>query len=106
MRRLEKAALIMLIASLVIAGGQTPAWAQVTPYADQTNPVQDLYNIFDLFLIRPAVTVAGVCGAGLLVLSLPFTLPTNSVDKAADLFVVAPFKYAFVREFPDTEGMK
>jgi len=106
MRRLDRAVLMVLIASLVIAGGQTSAWAQVTPYADQTNPEQDLYNIFDLFLIRPAVTIAGVCGVGLVILSLPFTLPTNSVDKATDLFVVAPFKYAFVREFPDTEGMK
>jgi hypothetical protein len=106
MKRLDRAVLMVLIASLVIAGGQTSAWAQVTPYADQTNPEQDLYNIFDLFLIRPAVTIAGVCGVGLVILSLPFTLPTNSVDKATDLFVVAPFKYAFVREFPDTEGMK
>jgi hypothetical protein len=106
MRRLEKAVLMALIASLVIAGGQTSAWAQVTPYAEQTNPEQDLYNIFDLFLIRPAVTIAGVCGVGLVILSLPFTLPTNSVDKATDMFVVKPFKFAFDREFPDTEGMR
>jgi hypothetical protein len=106
MRKLEKAVLVVLIASLVIAGAQTSAWAQVTPYAEQTNPEQDLWSIFDLFLIRPAVTIAGVCGVGLVILSLPFTLPTNSVDKATDMFVVKPFKFAFDREFPDTEGMK
>src|SRR5512139_19663 len=106
MRRIKKAVWMVLIASLLMTVAQPSAWAQVTPYADQTNPEQDLYNIFDLFLIRPAVTIAGVCGVGLVILSLPFTLPTNSVDKATDLFVVAPFKYAFAREFPDTEGMK
>jgi hypothetical protein len=106
MRRIKKAVWMVLIACLLMTAAQPSVWAQVTPYAEQTNPTQDLYNIFDLFLVRPAVTVAGVCGVGLLILSLPFTLPTNSVDKAADLFVVAPFKHAFAREFPDTEGMK
>ena len=90
-----------MLASMVVGGFQTWGWAQSAMNPQQTNPERDLYGLFDLFLVRPAAALAGVAGAGILILSLPFTIPTKSVDKAADMFVVEPFKFAFQREFPD-----
>jgi hypothetical protein len=104
MRRFKKAVLLVLLASMVVGGFQAWGWTQSETNPQQTNPEKDLYSLFDLFLVRPAAALAGVAGAGILVLSLPFTIPTNSVDKAADMFVVAPFRFAFKREFPD-EGI-
>ena len=89
---------------MAFGGFQTWGWAQSEVNPQQTNPERDLYGFFDLFLVRPAAALAGVAGAGLVILSLPFTLPTKSVDKATDMFVVAPFRFAFKREFPD-EGI-
>jgi hypothetical protein len=96
MRRFKKAVLLVLLASMVVGGFQAWGWTQSETNPQQTNPEKDLYSLFDLFLVRPAAALAGVAGAGI--------LPTNSVDKAADMFVVAPFRFAFKREFPD-EGI-
>ncbi len=103
MKRLRKAVLMVLVVSLVIGGFQTWGWAQTDTYQENTNPEKDLYNIFDLFIARPAAALAGIAGAGIVVLSLPFTVPTQSVDKAADIFVNSPFKFAFKRDFPDED---
>ena len=103
MKRLKKAALLVLVTSLVVGGFQTWGWAQSATNPQQTNPERDLYGFFDLIFVRPAATLAGIAGAGIVVLSLPFTIPTKSVDKAADMFIVEPFKFAFVREYPDAD---
>jgi len=58
-------------------------------------------DIVDLVVLRPAGVVATVAGACLFVLTLPFTVPTRSVEESADRFVVAPFEYTFSRPFPD-----
>ncbi len=58
-------------------------------------------DIVDLVVLRPLGVVATVAGTGLFVLTLPFTVPTRSVEKSADRFVVAPFDYTFSRPFPD-----
>ena len=101
MRRFTKAVLLILLVSMVAGGFQTWGWAQSGTNPQQSNPERDLYNLFDLFLVRPAAALAGVAGSGIVVLSLPFTIPTKSVGKATKTFIVEPFKFAFVREFPD-----
>jgi hypothetical protein len=54
------------------------------------------------FLNTPfPMIVAAAGGTVLFVASLPFTLPTRSVTDSFDLFVVRPWKFSFVREFPD-----
>ena len=103
MRRFKKAVLLVLLASMLVGGFQTSGWAQSATNPQQTNPERDLYSLFDLFLVRPAAALAGIAGAGIVVLSLPFTIPTKSVDKAADMFIVQPFKFAFEREYPDED---
>jgi len=52
-------------------------------------------------IARPMGIAAGIIGTGVFILSLPFTIPTKSVDEAAQMFVVRPFKFSFVRKFPD-----
>jgi hypothetical protein len=100
MEKWRTAVILVLGVSLVIGGLQTWGWAQT--YETQQQTMADL-NIFDLLLVRPIAVVGGVVGTGIFILSLPFTIPTDSVDKAADLFISKPFKYAFERRFPDTD---
>lgn len=59
----------------------------------------------DLLLIRPLSFVATVAGAGIFVLSLPFSLLGDNVEDAGQQLVVRPGEYTFVRplgDFQDT----
>ncbi|MBW2056047.1 MAG: hypothetical protein JRH07_10755 [Deltaproteobacteria bacterium] len=58
-------------------------------------------DIVDLLVMRPLGVIATLAGTGLFIVTLPFTVPTRSVDKSAQRFVVAPFRYTFSRPFPD-----
>ena len=55
----------------------------------------------DLLLVRPVGFVGTVIGAGLFVVSLPFTLPTGSAGDAAREMVGKPFEYTFNRPLGD-----
>jgi hypothetical protein len=79
---------IALLASL------TPA---ATAYAEYDNDVDEAAVVFDVLLVRPLGLASIVIGAGVFIISLPFTLPTRSVDVAADKLLAKPFKYTFTR---------
>jgi hypothetical protein len=51
----------------------------------------------DAIVLRPFGIAATVFGAAVFVVALPFTLPTRSVDKAAQKLVVDPARFTFVR---------
>jgi hypothetical protein len=53
--------------------------------------------ILDTFLLRPLGFAATVVGTTVFVVSLPFSILTRQVDKAAQKLVVAPGKYTFTR---------
>ena len=53
--------------------------------------------LVDVIVLRPFGIAATVLGAAVFVVSLPFTLPTRSVDQAAQRLVVDPAKFTFVR---------
>ncbi|MGE3538398.1 MAG: multidrug transporter [Candidatus Tectimicrobiota bacterium] len=53
----------------------------------------------DGLLLRPAGVVATILGSLAFVVTLPFTVPTKSVHKAAQKMVVDPARYTFVRPF-------
>jgi len=89
-----KKAFIVGVIVLVMGGSGSVSWSGQPGGAR----VQD---IVDLVVLRPVGVVATVAGACLFVLTLPFTVPTRSVDKSAQNFVVAPFNYTFSRPFPD-----
>jgi hypothetical protein len=99
MKGLKKAWLIFVAISLVLGSLYTLGWAEEKWTKD--DPVKDEWNMIDLLLARPVGVAAGIFGTGVFILSLPFTIPTGSVDDAAQMFVVKPFKFSFVRKFPD-----
>jgi hypothetical protein len=51
----------------------------------------------DIVLVRPISFVASVLGAGLFIVSLPFSALGGNVGPAWSKMVVAPGKYTFVR---------
>ncbi len=92
----KKLFFIVLIISFLIVNIFSNSFAD-----DQTR--RDEMNILDVVLARPLGIVGGIIGTGIFIISLPFTIPTKSVDKAANMFIIEPFKFSFVREFPDEE---
>jgi hypothetical protein len=99
MKGLKKAWLIFVTISLVLGGFYTMGWPEEKWTKD--DPLTDEWNIIDLVLARPLGVAAGIFGTGVFILSLPFTIPTGSVGDAAQMFVVKPFNFSFVRKFPD-----
>jgi len=91
-----KRAFICGVIALVMIGSVPASWCAQPEGAR----VED---IVDLVVLRPLGCVATVAGAGLFVLTLPFTVPTRSVGKSAEVFVVAPYRYTFSRPFPDRD---
>lgn len=99
MKRLKKSFLIFLTISFAIGGLYSRGLA--LEKWDKDDPITDEWNLIDLLVARPVGIGAGIIGAGMFVLTLPFTIPTRSVDDAAKIFILNPFKFSFVREFPD-----
>lgn len=62
--------------------------------------------IADGLLLRPAGVVATIVGTLAFVVILPFSIPTKSVDKAAQKLIVDPAKYTFVRPLGQIESAK
>lgn len=89
-----KRAFIGGVIVLVMSGSAKFSWSG----QPESSRVED---IVDLVVLRPLGCIATLAGTGLFVLTLPFTVPTHSVKKSAERFVVAPFKYTFSRPFPD-----
>jgi hypothetical protein len=99
MKGLKKVWLIFVTLSLVLVNLYTVGWAEQEWVKD--DPIKDEWNMMDLLVARPLGVGAGILGTGIFILALPFTIPTGSVDDAAQTFVVKPFKFSFVRKFPD-----
>jgi len=66
-----------------------------------SNGSNDELNMVDLLIARPLGILAAAGGTCVFIVSLPFTLPTRSVGDSFNLFVVEPWKFSFVRDFPD-----
>jgi len=60
--------------------------------------------IIDFLLLRPLGLVGTALGTAVFVVSLPFSLPTKSADKAAQKLVVDPAKFTFARPLGEIEG--
>jgi len=95
MKGLRKSIFLLLLISFLIGFLGSNGWAQ------QMKNSNDELNLVDLFIARPLGIVAAAGGTCVFVLSLPFTLPTRSVGDSFNLFVVEPWKFSFVRDFPD-----
>jgi hypothetical protein len=94
MKRLRKTSMMFLAISLMLGSLYSVGWTE-----DQS--IDYRTNLTDLLIVRPLGIVAAAAGTGVFIVTLPFTLPTRSADDSFNMFVVEPWKFAFVREFPD-----
>jgi hypothetical protein len=60
--------------------------------------------IVDGLVLKPAGLVATIVGAVAFVVILPVSIPTKSVDKAAQKLIVDPARYTFVRPLGQIES--
>jgi len=95
MKRIRKSIFLLLLISFLIGVLSLNGWAQEMKVSN------DEMNMVDLFIARPLGIVAAAGGTCLFIASLPFTLPTRSTRDSFDRFVVEPWKFSFVRDFPD-----
>src|SRR5215475_2506975 len=75
-------------------------------YTARTEDVSAEEIIVDGLLLRPGGIVATVVGTAVFVVTLHFSIPTKSVDKAAQKLIVVPAKYTFVRPLGQIESTK
>lgn len=55
----------------------------------------------DVLFARPVGLVSIVAGTAMFIVSLPFAIPSGSVETAGRLLVADPFKYTFERPLGD-----
>ncbi|HSB05932.1 MAG TPA: hypothetical protein VLK23_12130 [Thermodesulfobacteriota bacterium] len=91
---MKKELVILLTLILLSAALSVEGWAQ-TKTPDEELPMMDL------LVARPLGVAAGIAGTALFIVTLPFTIPTKSIDRSAKMFIVDPFNFSFSRRFPD-----
>lgn len=86
------------VLALTMAVGSMPAMAgnPGDPYYDDETP-EAYAMIADAVIARPLLLAATLIGAGVFVVTLPFTALSGSVDKAGQALVVKPGEATFVR---------
>jgi hypothetical protein len=93
------AMLLLYATSLVHAAADT--------YTDRRSDDVSAESILvDGLLLRPAGILATVVGSVAFVVTLPFSIPTRSVDKVAQKLVVDPARFTFVRPLGQIESPK
>jgi hypothetical protein len=105
MKRFKKVLLVLLTVSLVSPTFYSVGWPQniATDTGGWSKSSREEFDMADILIARPLAVLAGIVGSGILIVSLPFTIPTNSVNTAAEMLVMEPFRFSFAREFPDEE---
>jgi hypothetical protein len=58
---------------------------------------QGFETTMDILLVRPVSLAATVVGTAVFIVSLPFSIPSQSVGSTAQTLVVEPFNYTFTR---------
>lgn len=87
-------------AAAFVAGMALPATSKADPlhddYLDETHP-SSLAMIGDALIARPLLIVGTAVGAGIFVVTSPFTAGGGNIGDAWDMWVVTPAKNAFQR---------
>ncbi len=91
---MKRISLILLAFGVVSFSLNVDVWAQAKPPNDEV-------PMMDVLIARPMGVAAGIAGTALFIVTLPFTVPTKSVDKSAKMFITDPFHFSFCRKFPD-----
>ena len=86
---------LALIPVLTLALAVPPALALDQEQVGREPTTAEMYA--DGLIARPLGLVASVVGAVVFVVTLPFTIPSKSVDSAAKQLVAVPAQYTFKR---------
>lgn len=87
---------LVAVSCVALVAGSTPALAEnVITHDDGASMMADL------FLVRPISVVGSALGLAVWIVTLPFTLPTQSADEAGRELVGKPFEYTFNRPLGD-----
>jgi hypothetical protein len=102
MKAFKRFFVLFLTASLVTGCLYSTGWAGDYNWA-KNDPVGQGWSAVDLLVARVWGVAAGIAGTAVFVAALPFTIPSGGVHDAADMFIIKPFQFSFIREFPDDD---
>ena len=97
---------VALLVAVLFLGATSLVHAAEDSYTVRTEDVSAEAIIADGLLLRPAGVAATIVGTLVFVVILPFSIPTRSVDKAAQKLIVDPARYTFVRPLGQIESGK
>ena len=97
---------VVLLVAVLFLCATSLVHAAEDSYMARTEDVSAEAMIADGLLLRPAGIVATVLGTAVFVVTLPFSIPTRSVGKAAQKLIVDPARYTFVRPLGQIESSK
>ena len=91
--------IVMLVVVLLTVQMAAAAQENPAPAREPTQASPDTAGLIlvDAFVLRPLGLAATVLGTAAFVLTLPFSLPTRSAEKAAKALVVKPAEFTFGR---------
>lgn len=91
---IKKPMVIVLIIAFALVSFATNSFAQA---AIEASDITTEEMVADAILVRPLGLVAIILGAGIFVISLPFSLLGRNVSEAGSKLVVEPATFTFVR---------
>jgi len=97
---------VVLLVAVLFLCATSLVHAAEDSYMARTEDVSAEAMIADGLLLRPAGIAATVLGTAVFVVTLPFSIPTRSVGKAAQKLIVDPARYTFVRPLGQIESSK
>ena len=97
---------VALLVAVLFLSATSLVDAAEDSYTVRTEDVSAEAIIADGLLMRPGGIVATVLGTAVFVVTLPFSIPTRSVDKAAQKLIVDPARFTFVRPLGQVESGK
>jgi hypothetical protein len=97
---------VALLVAVLFLGATSLVHAAEDSYIAGSDDVSAEAMVADGLLLRPGGVIATLLGTVVFVVTLPFSIPTKSVEKAAQKLVVDPAKYTFVRPLGQIESSK
>ena len=93
-----------LLALVLVVTSSLPVSTAVARGADEVRGLTSSdAMVIDALIIRPVMLVTTVVGVAAFVVSLPFTVPSDSVGKAGEVLVKEPAAYTFTRPLGELE---
>lgn len=100
---MKKFLVILVALALINVIFCSEGWTQSSTSVRSNSTTDDELNLFDHLIARPFGFAAGITGTAVFIVTLPFTFPTKSTGKAADMLINAPFRFTFSRPTPDPD---